>query len=143
MFCSALFGAEQILQRGNKGTLLDAITEYEAGKRAVGFLEVEPNADFFIGHFQGNTVMPGLLQVEALAQLAEFISRSQEGAGAIFFFAGVDGVKWKKPVLPGDTLVVEVFISNLNFGLAKASGKGYIDDNVVVEVGEMTFAVAK
>ena len=64
---------------------------------------------------------------------------------AVFFFAGVDGVKWKKPVVPGDSLVMEVEIKkwNAKFGLAKASGRAYVDGQLVVEVGEMTFALAK
>ena len=91
--------------------------------------------------------MPGVLQVEALAQLAGIVCLNMEGAepGAVFFFAGVDGVKWKKPVVPGDSLVMEVQIKkwNAKFGLAKATGKAYVDGEVVVEVGEMTFALAK
>lgn len=91
--------------------------------------------------------MPGVLQVEALAQLAGIVSLQMEGAapGAVFFFAGVNGVKWKKPVVPGDTLVMEVEITawKAKFGLAKATGKAYVDGNLVVEVGEMTFALAK
>lgn len=91
--------------------------------------------------------MPGVLQVEALAQLAGIVSLQMEGAapGAVFFFAGVDGVKWKKPVVPGDTLVMEVEILKWNkkFGLAKATGKAYVDGTLAVEVGEMTFALAK
>lgn len=70
-----------------------------------------------------------------------------EGAapGAVFFFAGVDGVKWKKPVVPGDVLVMEVEIKkwNAKFGLAKATGRAYVDGQLAVEVGEMTFALAK
>jgi 3-hydroxyacyl-[acyl-carrier-protein] dehydratase len=70
-----------------------------------------------------------------------------EGAapGAVFFFAGVDGVKWKKPVVPGDVLVMEVEIKKWNkkFGLAKATGRAYVDGEIAVEVGEMTFALAK
>ena len=70
-----------------------------------------------------------------------------EGAapGSVFFFAAVDGVKWKKPVVPGDTLVMEVEITKwvAKFGLAKASGKAYVDGKLAVEVKEMTFALAK
>jgi 3-hydroxyacyl-[acyl-carrier-protein] dehydratase len=91
--------------------------------------------------------MPGVLQVEALAQLAGIVCLQMEGAvpGAIFFFAGVDGVKWKKPVVPGDVLVMEVEITkwSAKFGLAKASGRIYVDGGLVVEVGTMTFALAK
>ena len=91
--------------------------------------------------------MPGVLQVEALAQLAGIICLQMEGAepGAVFFFAGVDGVKWKKPVVPGDTLVLEVEIEkwSAKFGLAKATGRAYVDGALAVEVGQMTFALAK
>ena len=91
--------------------------------------------------------MPGVLQVEALAQLAGIVCLQMDGAkpGAVFFFAGVDGVKWKKPVVPGDSLVMEVEIKkwNAKFGLAKASGRAFVDGELVVEVNEMTFALAK
>jgi 3-hydroxyacyl-[acyl-carrier-protein] dehydratase len=91
--------------------------------------------------------MPGVLQVEALAQLAGIVCLQMEGAspGAVFFFAGIDGVKWKKPVVPGDTLVMEVEINkwNAKFGLAKAAGRIYVNGDIVVEVGSMTFALAK
>jgi 3-hydroxyacyl-[acyl-carrier-protein] dehydratase len=91
--------------------------------------------------------MPGVLQVEALAQLAGIVCLQMEGAtpGGLFFFAGADGVKWKKPVVPGDTLVLEVEITkwNAKFGLAKASGTGYVNGEMVVQVGTMTFALAK
>jgi 3-hydroxyacyl-[acyl-carrier-protein] dehydratase len=65
--------------------------------------------------------------------------------GSVFFFAGVDGVKWKKPVVPGDTLVLQVEINkwNAKFGIAKASGKAYVDGGLVVEVESMTIALAK
>lgn len=91
--------------------------------------------------------MPGVLQVEALAQLAGIVCLQMEGAepGAVFFFGGVDGVKWKKPVVPGDTLVMQVEITKWNkkFGLAKASGRAYVNGQLVVDVESMTFALAK
>lgn len=127
--------------------LVDKVVEYDAGKSAVGIKSVTKNEEFFNGHFPGRPIMPGVLQVEALAQLAGIVALQMEGAepGAVFFFAGVDGVKWKKPVVPGDTLVMEVEIKKWNkkFGLAKATGKAYVDGDVVVEVKEMTFALAK
>lgn len=105
------------------------------------------NEEFFQGHFPAKAVMPGVLQVEALAQLAGIVCLRSEGAspGSIFLFAGVDGVKWKKPVVPGDTLVMEVEIKKFNtkFGIAKAKGKAYVDGQLAVEVDEMTFALAK
>lgn len=108
---------------------------------------INQNEEFFNGHFPGRPIMPGVLQVEAMAQLAGIVCLQMEGAapGAVFFFAGVDGVKWKKPVVPGDTLVMEVEIKkwNAKFGLAKATGKAYVDGDLVVEVDQMTFALAK
>lgn len=127
--------------------LVDKVVEYEAGKRAVGIKQVTVNEPHFTGHFPDRPIMPGVLQVEALAQLAGIVCLQMEGAqpGAVFFFAGVDGVKWKKPVVPGDTLVMEVEIKKWNkrFGIAKATGKAYVDGQLAVEVESMTFALAK
>jgi 3-hydroxyacyl-[acyl-carrier-protein] dehydratase len=127
--------------------LVDKVVEYEAGKRAVGIKCVTKNEEFFNGHFPGRPIMPGVLQVEALAQLAGIVALQMEGAepGAVFFFAGADGIKWKQPVVPGDTLVMEVEIKKWNkkYGLAKATGKAYVDGKMVIEVKEMTFAIAK
>jgi len=127
--------------------LVDKVVEYEKGKRAVGIKSVTLNEPHFTGHFPDRPIMPGVLQVEALAQLAGIICLQMEGAepGAVFFFAGVDGVKWKKPVVPGDTLVMEVEILKwkAKFGIAKASGRAYVDGKLAVEVTGMTFALAK
>ncbi|GAX12396.1 3-hydroxyacyl-[acyl-carrier-protein] dehydratase [Fistulifera solaris] len=138
---------DEILPHRYPFALVDKVIEYEAGKRAVGVKCVTKNEEFFNGHFPSRPIMPGVMQVEALAQLAGIVCLQMEGAapGAVFFFAGVDGVKWKKPVVPGDTLVMEVEIKkwNAKFGLAKATGKAYVDGGLVVEVDEMTFALAK
>jgi 3-hydroxyacyl-[acyl-carrier-protein] dehydratase len=126
--------------------LVDKVVEYEAGKRAVGIKSVTKNEEFFTGHFPGRPIMPGVLQVEALAQLAGVVALETEGGepGAVFFFAGADGIKWKQPVVPGDTLVMEVEIKSKNSGLVKATGKAHVDGKVVVEVKEMTlFATVK
>jgi 3-hydroxyacyl-[acyl-carrier-protein] dehydratase len=110
-------------------------------QRAVGIKSVTLNEPHFTGHFPDRPIMPGVLQVEALAQLAGIVCLQMEGAtpGAVFFFAGVDGVKWKKPVIPGDTLVMEVEILkwNAKFGIAKATGKAYVDGTLAIEVKEM------
>ena len=126
---------------------VDKVIEYEAGKRAVGVKCITFNEPQFGGHFPERPIMPGVMQVEALAQLAGIVCLQMEGAspGAVFFFAAVDGVKWKKPVVPGDVLVMEVEIKKwtAKFGIAKAYGKGYVDGKLAVEVKEMTFALAK
>jgi len=127
--------------------LVDKVVEYEMGKRAVGIKSVTLNEPHFTGHFPDRPIMPGVLQVEALAQLAGIVCLQMEGAepGAVFFFAGVDGVKWKKPVVPGDTLVMEVEILKWNkrFGIATATGRSYVDGEIAVELSEMKFALAK
>jgi 3-hydroxyacyl-[acyl-carrier-protein] dehydratase len=127
--------------------LVDKIVEYEAGKKAVGIKAVTKNEEFFNGHFPGKPIMPGVLQLEAMAQLAGCVMAEMEGAepGAIFFFGGANGVKWKKPVVPGDVLVMEVEVLKFNkrFGICKATGKAYVDGQMAVEVAEMTFVQAK
>jgi 3-hydroxyacyl-[acyl-carrier-protein] dehydratase len=127
--------------------LVDKVVEYEAGKKAVGIKQVTVNEPHFTGHFPDRPIMPGVLQVEALAQLAGIVCLQMEGAqpGAVFFFAGVDGVKWKRPVVPGDTLVMEVEIKmwRAKMGIAKATGRAYVDGQLAVEVDSMTFALAK
>mmetsp|Transcript_10552 Transcript_10552/g.34849 ORF Transcript_10552/g.34849 Transcript_10552/m.34849 type:complete len:236 (-) Transcript_10552:151-858(-) len=162
---------QKILPHRYPFALVDKVVAYEAGKRAVGVKSVTFNEPQFTGHFPDRPIMPGVLQIEALAQLAGVVCLQMEGAepGAVrplycpsdalltktnsnalfpsqvFFFAGVDGVKWKRPVVPGDTLVMEVEIKawKAKFGIAKASGRAYVDGNLAVEVKEMTFALAK
>eukprot|EP00548_Thalassiothrix_antarctica_P002076 CAMPEP_0194130782 /NCGR_PEP_ID=MMETSP0152-20130528/1737_1 /TAXON_ID=1049557 /ORGANISM="Thalassiothrix antarctica, Strain L6-D1" /LENGTH=205 /DNA_ID=CAMNT_0038825393 /DNA_START=79 /DNA_END=696 /DNA_ORIENTATION=+ len=138
---------DKILPHRYPFALVDKVIEYEAGKRAVGVKTVTKNEPHFNGHFPERPIMPGVLQVEALAQLAGIICLQMEGAspGSVFFFAGVNGVKWKKPVIPGDVLVMEVEVTKwkAKFGIAKATGRGYVDGALAVEVKEMTFALAK
>uniref|UniRef100_A0A7S2F915 3-hydroxyacyl-[acyl-carrier-protein] dehydratase n=1 Tax=Florenciella parvula TaxID=236787 RepID=A0A7S2F915_9STRA len=127
--------------------LIDKVIEYVPGKSAVGVKAISFNEPQFMGHFPERPIMPGVMQIEALAQLAGIVCLQMEGAepGAVFFFAAVDGVKWKRPVVPGDQLVMEVEIKSWKskFGIAKASGKGYVDGKLAVDVGSMTFALAK
>lgn len=138
---------QKILPHRYPFALVDKVIAYEAGKSAVGIKCVTFNEPQFTGHFPDRPIMPGVMQIEALAQLAGVVCLQMEGAapGSVFFFAGVDGVKWKRPVVPGDTLVMEVEITNwkAKFGIAKATGRAFVDGNLAVEVGSMTFALAK
>mmetsp|Transcript_16910 Transcript_16910/g.34798 ORF Transcript_16910/g.34798 Transcript_16910/m.34798 type:complete len:213 (+) Transcript_16910:41-679(+) len=145
-----IFGIEEIekiLPHRYPFALVDKVISYNPGKSAVGVKSVTLNEPQFTGHFPGRPIMPGVMQVEAMAQLAGIVCLQMEGAnpGDVFFFAGVDGVKWKKPVVPGDTLVMEVEITKwrAKFGIAKAKGKAYVDGELALEIGDMTFALAK
>ncbi|CAM9135198.1 unnamed protein product [Choristocarpus tenellus] len=127
--------------------LVDKVIHFEAGKRIVGVKCISNNEPQFTGHFPDNPIMPGVLQVEAMAQLGGMICLQEpcsDGEG-VFFFGGVDGVKWRKPVVPGDVLVMEMELVawKPKFGIAKMKGRGFVDGKLAVDVKEFTFALAK
>lgn len=123
--------------------LVDRIVELEPGVRAVGLKNVTINEWFFQGHFPGLPVMPGVLIVEALAQVAGVAVMA--GADAkeqrIGLFAGIDGFRFRKPVRPGDSLRLEATITRARGALGKASARALVDGEVVAE-GELLFALA-
>jgi 3-hydroxyacyl-[acyl-carrier-protein] dehydratase len=121
--------------------LVDRIVELEAGVRAVGLKQVTINEPFFVGHFPGYPIMPGVLIVEALAQVGAVALLNQpEWAGKLALFAGIDGVRFKKPVTPGDTLRLEVTLEKMRRIIGKGHGVATVNDVVVAE-GDLTFAV--
>merc|ERR1719231_927299 len=124
--------------------LVDKIIEFEPGKRAVGIKKVTTNEDFFNGHFPNRPIMPGVLQVEAMAQVGGIIALQEpitDGQGD-FFFTSVNNIKWRRPVVPGDTLVMEMEMTAFKkkFGLVKMKGTAAIDGQKVVE-GDFQFAM--
>lgn len=124
--------------------LVDKILECVPGEYAVGVKCITSNEPQFTGHFPDRPIMPGVLQVEAMAQLGGFVALQPPLAepGQDFFFGGVDNVKWRKPLVPGDVLVMEMHVTAFKkkFGICKMSGKGYVDGKVAVE-GDFTFAI--
>ena len=123
--------------------LIDTVEELEPGKRVVAKTCVTFNEPFFQGHFPGNPVMPGVLICEALAQAgAVAILGLDENKGKTAYFASMDKVKFKKKVVPGDVLMLEVELVKIKgpFGIAKATAT--VDGKVAVS-GEFTFALGE
>jgi UDP-3-O-[3-hydroxymyristoyl] N-acetylglucosamine deacetylase/3-hydroxyacyl-[acyl-carrier-protein] dehydratase len=120
--------------------LVDRILEMEPGKRALAIKNVTANEAFFQGHFPARPVMPGVLMVEAMAQVAGSVVLSNPAAqGKLAFFMSIDGVKFRKVVEPGDQVVMEVEITKAKSRVAQAKGTCKVDGQVVCEA-EMGFA---
>ncbi|MFK3892215.1 3-hydroxyacyl-ACP dehydratase FabZ [Bacillus subtilis] len=123
--------------------LVDRITEVEEGKRAKGYKNVTANEEFFNGHFPQYPVMPGVLIVEALAQIgAVAMLIKEENRGRLAFFAGIDNCRFKKQVKPGDQLHLEVEIIRARGTIGRGKGVATVDGEVVCEV-ELTFALGE
>ncbi|WP_038038795.1 3-hydroxyacyl-ACP dehydratase FabZ [Thermorudis peleae] len=121
--------------------LVDRIVEIEWGKRAVGIKNVTVNEPFFQGHFPGNPIMPGVLIIEALAQVgAVAVLGMPEYRGKLAFFAGIDRVRFKRPVRPGDTLRLEVELEKMRRSIGIGQGRATVDGELVAE-GSLMFAL--
>lgn len=111
--------------------LVDKILEQEENK-IVGVKNVTINEPFFQGHFPEHPVMPGVLIIEAMAQTGGVLMFSkEENKGKIPLFAGIDKARFKKPVYPGDQLIIKVEIVKMVIGVAKAKAEVYVDGNLV------------
>ncbi|MFW5830416.1 MAG: 3-hydroxyacyl-ACP dehydratase FabZ, partial [Planctomycetota bacterium] len=114
--------------------LVDRIIEFEANKRIVGIKNVTINEPFFGGHFPGNPVMPGVLQIEALAQTgAVLLLASPENRGKIPFFMSLDKVKFRRPVYPGDQMRMEVEALRIRARMAACKARVLVEDEVCAE----------
>lgn len=122
--------------------LVDRIVEHQPGVGAVGIKNVSGGDICFVGHFPGYPIFPGVLIIEALAQVgAVAILSLEENRGKIVLFAGVDGFRFREPVYPGDTLRLEVQLTKRRGPVGKGTAKATVEGKVVAE-GELTFAVA-
>ena len=121
--------------------LVDKVTEMEEGKRVSGLKNVSANEPFFQGHFPEYAVMPGVLIVEALAQVGAIAVLGMEGnKGKLGFLAGVDKCRFKRQVRPGDQLKLDVEITRIKGPIGKGKGVATVDGEIACEA-EITFAI--
>jgi len=126
----------KILPHAYPFLLVDRIVEIEPGKRIAGIKNVTYNEPFFPGHFPGRPIMPGVLNVEAMAQTAgvlAFKSMPEEEQGRSVYFLGVDNVRFRKPVTPGDQLRLELEITKHRQAIWGFKGKALVDGKLVAE----------
>ena len=126
--------------------LVDRVLELEKGKRVRALKNVSINEHFFVGHFPQRPVMPGVLMLEALAQAAAVLGFETHDITpddkTIYYFAGIDGVRFKRPVEPGDQLILDVSVARMRAGLWKFDAKALVGDEVAVEA-ELMVAIRR
>lgn len=132
----------EILPHRNPFLLVDKIIDFdEQEKRAVGIKNVTMNEPFFQGHFPGRPIMPGVLIVEAMAQVgAVIILKLPEFAGKLAVFTGIESMKFRRQVIPGDTLRMEAALTRMRGTMGKAEVSAYVGDSLAAK-GEISFAI--
>lgn len=131
---------QRILPHRYPFLLVDKIIELEPRVRIVGIKQVTANEQFFVGHFPGAPVMPGVLQIEALAQVGAILALREFGdsSSKIPFFSGIEAARFRKPVVPGDTLVLEVTALRTGSKVQKMKGVATVDGRVTAEAEIMS-----
>ncbi|MDA9210947.1 3-hydroxyacyl-ACP dehydratase FabZ [Methylophilaceae bacterium] len=121
--------------------LVDRVISMELGKEITAIKNVTINEPYFPGHFSYHPVMPGVLIVEALAQAAALLSfktmDTKPTEDSVYYFAGIDNARFKKPVNPGDQIILHVEIDRVLKGIWKYSGKATVDNEIVAEANMM------
>ncbi len=124
--------------------MVDRIVDYTAGERIRGLKNVTINEPFFQGHFPGEPIMPGVLLLEGMAQvgaLLAYLSEPEHFAGRLVYFAGLDKVRFRRKVVPGDQLVFDLAVGRRKGKIWKMTGQTLVDDNLACEAELMaTFA---
>ena len=115
--------------------LIDRVTEYKAESHLIGYKNVTHNEPYFMGHFPQRKVMPGVLILEALAQATGLLAFKTVGRipdeNSLYYFVGIDNARFKKPVEPGDKLILKVEYVKRMRGIWKFKGEALVDDEVV------------
>ena len=136
----------QILPHRYPFLLVDRIESLKEGEEIVGIKNVSINEPFFVGHFPGNPIMPGVLIIEAMAQVGgvlAFHSSPKEWAGSLVYFMGIDKVRFRKPVVPGDQLRLKLTTIRQKQKVFKMRGEAYVDDALVAEAELMAAIESK
>jgi 3-hydroxyacyl-[acyl-carrier-protein] dehydratase len=132
---------QRILPHRYPFLLVDRVIEVEPPHRAVGIKQVTANEPFFQGHFPGYPVMPGVLIVEAMAQVGGIaVLSADQYAGKLALFAGIDSVRFKRQVKPGDTLRIEVALQQIRRGIGVGTGTATVEGELACR-GEIMFAL--
>jgi 3-hydroxyacyl-[acyl-carrier-protein] dehydratase len=117
--------------------LVDRVLELEPGKNVKAIKNVSANEHFFVGHFPHRPVMPGVLMLEAMAQAAALLAVETLNITlddkTLFYFAGIDGARFKRPVEPGDQLVLDIDLERMKAGVCRFQARGLVDGEVAVE----------
>lgn len=135
---------QKLLPQRYPFALVDRIIEYVPGQRAVGIKNVTFNEPHFQGHFPGRPIMPGVLIVEAMAQVGGVVlTQMPEAEGGLFLFAGIDKVRFRRQIVPGDQLVMTVellWVKRRRFG--KMQARAEVDGQLATD-GELMFSLAE
>lgn len=136
-------GIQNLLPHRYPFLMVDRITELEPNARAVGIKNVTVNEPFFQGHFPGNPIMPGVLIVEAMAQIAGVLAFGSGVQGNAVFFMSIEKAKFRKPVVPGDQLRMEIKVLQQRGNVWKFSGTATVDEKVVSEADFTAMVLTK
>lgn len=138
-----IMGIQNMIPHRYPFLMVDRIVEMEPNVRAVGIKNVTVNEPFFQGHFPGNPIMPGVLIVEAMAQLAGVLAFSSGMQGSSVYFMSIEKAKFRKPVVPGDQIKLEIKVLQQRGNVWRFSGQALVDEKVVSESEFTAMVMAK
>lgn len=138
-----IMGIQNMIPHRYPFLMVDRIVEMEPNVKAVGIKNVTINEPFFQGHFPGNPIMPGVLIVEAMAQVAGVLAFSSGMQGSSVYFMSIEKAKFRKPVVPGDQIKLEIKVLQQRGNVWRFSGLALVDDKVVSESEFTAMIMAK